>query len=121
MIKYFEKPDNDRVKLLVLYCIEEDDQLNIAASGALAQLSYNNAVICQKIVEVNSFYSVFKEAACSSGIEFQYRIFYILNNISSANKSLCTRLVESCLMEVVFALSRLEVEAEREKVTHLIT
>ena len=115
----FIKENNDRVKLLVLYCGEEDTALNIAASGSLAQLSFDNESICKKIISVKSFISIFKESACSADIEFQYRIFYILHNISSINKDLCTYVVESELMEVIVALTRLRVEEERIKVIFL--
>ena len=114
------KDNNDRVKLLVLYCGEEDIALNIAASGSLAQLSTENETICKKIIEVTSFIEIFKESACTADVEFQYRIFYILNNITSINKELCIKVVESELMEVIVALTRLEVEVGRSKVYSLI-
>lgn len=116
----YEKPDNDRIKLLVLYCGEEDDiKLNLAASGALAQLSENSEKICERILEVNSFIPIFKQAACVSDVEFQFRIFYILDNIVSKNKNFLTQIVNSELMDVIVALSRLDVEKEREKVKKL--
>jgi hypothetical protein len=116
VVNLFMKENNDRVKLLVLYCGEEDISLNIAASGSLAQLSFENETICKKIIEVNSFVGIFKEAACTSDVEFQYRIFYILNNITSINKDLCLTIVESELMDVIIAVTRLEIEDERMKV-----
>ncbi|CAF0749986.1 unnamed protein product [Brachionus calyciflorus] len=116
----YEKPDNDRIKLLVLYCGEEDDiKLNLAASGALAQLSQNSEKICKRILEVKSFVPIFKQAACMSEVEFQFRIFYILNNIMTKSKDLCTEIVNSELMDVIVALSRLDVEKERMKVKEL--
>jgi hypothetical protein len=112
----YEKPDNDRIKLLVLYCGEEDYKLNMAASGALAQLSEMSECICKRITEVNSFVAIFKQAACTSDVELQYRILYILRNLAVKTKELCTFLVESELMDVIVALSRLDVEKERIKV-----
>ena len=122
VIYVFEKPDNDRVKLLVLYCGEEDDiKLNLAASGALAQLTDHSDEICKRIVEVKSFASVFKQAACSSEVDFQFRIFYILRNIFKCSKDLCTAIVATELMDVIVALSRLDVEKDRVKVKNLAT
>ena len=115
----YEKPDNDRIKLLVLYCGEDDLKLNLAASGALAQLSFNSKKICERILEVKSFTEVFKQSACSAHVEFQFRIFYILRNICVKDKELCSRIVATELMDVVVALSRLEVEKERERVKEL--
>ncbi|RMZ96061.1 hypothetical protein BpHYR1_001189 [Brachionus plicatilis] len=116
----YEKPDNDRIKLLVLYCGEEDDiKLNLAASGALAQLSENSEKICQRILEVKSFLPIFKQAACVADVEFQFRIFYILDNVVSKNKDFLTQIVNSELMDVIVALSKLDVEKERVKVKNL--
>ena len=45
--------DNDRVKMMVLFAgEEEDDALVRAASGALAFIS-SNTKLCQKIVQVS--------------------------------------------------------------------
>lgn len=115
----YEKPDNDRVKLLVLYTGEEDHKLNLAASGALAQLTDMSESICKRVVEVNSFVAIFKQAACTADIALQFRIFYILRNIATKTSELCMFIVQSELMEVIVALTRLDVEPEREKVKSL--
>jgi hypothetical protein len=47
------KGENDRVKLLVLYSMEEDEALTRAAMGALAMLSHDPE-ICHKIVTVSA-------------------------------------------------------------------
>jgi len=117
----YEKPDNDRIKLLVLYCGEEDLGLNMAASGALAQLTQASDKICEKITTLTAFVPTFKQAACAANIELQYRIFFILRNIAVTSKELCTKIVESDLTEVIVALSRTEVEKERIKVKELAT
>lgn len=117
----YEKPDNDRIKLLVLYCGEEDPKLNMAATGALAQFTELSEKICQRVLDVKSFVPVFKQAACTADIEFQFRIFYILRNIAVRSKEFCTFIVQSELMDVIVALSRLDVEKERTKVKELAT
>ena len=43
--------DNDRVKLLVLYCGEEDEGLAKASAGALALLA-DSEEVCDKILKV---------------------------------------------------------------------
>ena len=45
------KGENDKLKLLVLFCGEEDELLVRAAAGALAMLS-EDEIICQKIPNV---------------------------------------------------------------------
>ena len=44
--------DNDRVKLMVLFCGDEDEKVVLAASGCLATLS-DDEKICQKIISVS--------------------------------------------------------------------
>lgn len=109
--------ENDRVKLLVLYCGNEDLSLCLAAAGTLAQLSFERKIICEKILAVKSFFEIFKEAACSTHVEFQFRIFYILNNIISIDKDMLKTIVQSEIMDVIVALTRIEVENERERVS----
>ncbi len=116
----YEKPDNDRIKLLVLYCAEEDDiKLNLAASGALAQFTEQSEIICQRVLDVASFVSTFKQCACVEHVELQFRIFYILRNIAVRNREMCRRIAETELMEVIVALTRIEIEKERLKVKEL--
>lgn len=43
---------NDRLKLLVLLCSEDDDKLQRAASGALAMLTATHKKLCTKITQV---------------------------------------------------------------------
>lgn len=118
----YEKPDNDRVRLLVLYCgIEDDLPLNLAASGALAQFTDQSEIICQRVLDVKSFVSVFKQCACVADINLQFRIFYILRNIAIRSKEMCSRIVESELMDIIVALTRIDIEKERQKVKDLAT
>lgn len=117
----YEKTDNDRVKLLVLYCGEDDIALNIAAAGALAQLTSTSDKICEKITTLTAFAPTFKQAACAAHIETQYRIFFILLNIAQVSKELCEKIVISELTEVIVAMTRIEVEEDRIKVKELAT
>lgn len=55
--KLFEK-ENDRVKMLLLFCADEDKPTAKAAAGALAILS-NSLKVCQKIIAVSCFFGFF--------------------------------------------------------------
>lgn len=52
VVKTFEG-DNDRLKLMVLYCGEEDELVVRAATGALAMMTHNEK-ICKKVLEVET-------------------------------------------------------------------
>ncbi|KAI0985020.1 hypothetical protein GJ496_008858, partial [Pomphorhynchus laevis] len=99
--------DNDRIRLLVLFGNEDDLKLNQAAMGALAQLSFL-PVVCQKIVETKDFVEIFKNVTTTSDTELQYRGFFILRNLILNGKDTSIKVVESELMDVIFAMSRLD-------------
>jgi hypothetical protein len=126
--------ENDRIKLVVLLCGEEDDALIKAALGILAVLSTlqidlddykdvelqeedrkkfneyidDNRIICQKIVDVKSFTEFFKHLCASEDLEIQFRALYVIRNIIKANKELATRIVQTELMDVLFAIKELK-------------
>ncbi|CAF1354600.1 unnamed protein product [Rotaria sordida] len=129
VIKYFTD-ENDRIKLLVLLCGEEDDLLIKAALGTLATLSSlqidledykdvdlqdddrkklneyieENRLICEKIVNIKSFTDVFKQLCASQDSELQFRALYIIRNIIKTNKDIATHIVVTDLMDVLFAI-----------------
>ena len=50
----FLAKESDRLKLLVLYCGEEDERLRRAAAGGLAMLAAEQPEICTRIPETVS-------------------------------------------------------------------
>lgn len=62
---------NDKMKLLVLLCGEDDDSLQIAAAGALAMLTAVQKKLCTKLTKVVCeivFSNVFSSTVCHSEI-----------------------------------------------------
>lgn len=57
---------NDKLKLLVLLCGEDDDSLQTAAAGALAMLTAAEKKLCSKLTKV----------VCRIAYAFLVRIFY---------------------------------------------
>lgn len=112
----YEKEDTDRIKLLVLFCGEDDLLLNIAASSALDLLSRNSKKICQKILKVSSFIATFKDCIMSDDVEFQLKSLTVLKNIVVKGKFFSDDLMNSKLKETIVALSQDEVDNEREMV-----
>ncbi|KAL7674454.1 hypothetical protein ACOME3_000735 [Neoechinorhynchus agilis] len=102
--------ENDRVKLLVALCGEDDLLLNKAAAGALCQLTDQSLIICRKVLEVKTFNGIFKELMTSDDAELQFRAFYVVQNIMNKDDSmdLLKCIVASELMDVIMAMTRIE-------------
>jgi hypothetical protein len=108
VVFFYEKPDNDRVKLLVLYCAEEDIELNVSACNALVQLTEISEKICQKIVDISSFTSTFQQCINSEEPELQIRGLNVLKNIASKNKILSSFIADSELHNSIIELTNSE-------------
>ncbi|CAF1543404.1 unnamed protein product [Rotaria magnacalcarata] len=126
--------DNDRVKLVVLLCGEEDPLLMKAALATLAILSTSqidleeykdielddedrkkineyleeNRIICDKIINVKSFTETFKQLCASEDDAIQYRALYVIRNLVRTNKEIAMGIVQTDLMDVLFAIKEIK-------------
>ncbi|ESO08016.1 hypothetical protein HELRODRAFT_110263 [Helobdella robusta] len=105
---------NDRVKLFVLFSgSEEDEKLVMASSGALATLTFDPA-ICRKVIEsTKQWFEIMQGLLAHENPEIQHRGTFIIYNMMCADKEMATRLVESNMLEVLMAVSKLD-EPERK-------
>jgi hypothetical protein len=106
--------ENDRVKLLVLYCGTEDDvKLVRAASGALAVLSYDKT-ICHKIITcTKQWFDILQGLVANDVPDIQHRGVFIVKNLIEADKEIAAKIVDSNMFEILMALSKLE-ESQRK-------
>ena len=101
----FYSDDVERVKLLTLFSGEEDEALAVAASGGLAQLSFDPK-ICKKILEVKSSKEIFKEMLVKDNDEIKFRGLFILANIIEAGPELAEEIIEDEFLEIFMAFSQ---------------
>ncbi len=59
---------------------------------------------------MKSFIEIFKQLCASNDLELQYRALYVIRNIVKANKQLAIRIVETDLMDVLFAIKEMKDE-----------
>lgn len=111
--KLFEK-ENDRVKMLLLFCADEDKPTAKAAAGALAILS-NSLKVCQKIITVNDWVDLLLSLAVNECLEMQHRGIFIVMNMVAVDKDIAAKIVEGQLLEVLIALSRFD-ESEKKTI-----
>jgi hypothetical protein len=57
---------------------------------------------------VKSFIEIFKQLCASNDLELQFRVLYIIRNIVRANKQIATRIVETDLMDILFAIKEMK-------------
>ncbi|CAD5124204.1 DgyrCDS12504 [Dimorphilus gyrociliatus] len=100
--------ENDRVKLFLLYCTEEDEALVRAASGALAVLT-SEEEICRRVVScTEQWIEILGLLASHPKPDIQHRGLFIIQNLTSSSKETCSRVIESVLFEALQAVSRIE-------------
>lgn len=108
------KGENDRVKLLVLFSGLEDEKMARAASGALASLTFDPE-ICHKVIQcTNQWFEILQGLLAHELPDLQHRGAFIVYNLMCADKEIATRLVESEMMEVLMAVSKLDDPQRKE-------
>lgn len=106
VIKLFEGK-NDRVKFLTLLCQEEDEETAVAASGALAILTSNSKICCEKVFEASAWLEIFRALVANPSVQVQHRGLVIISNIIKANPDLATKLLSTDIMDLLNGLSQL--------------
>ncbi|VDI19981.1 Hypothetical predicted protein, partial [Mytilus galloprovincialis] len=113
VVKLFEG-ENDRVKLLVLYCGDEDDPLLVrAAAGSLAVLTHSE-IVCKKVLEVKPHMEMLQSLLVNENVEIQHRGCYIMLNLINSSKEIAEKLLEGQMLEILMAISILK-EPERQR------
>jgi hypothetical protein len=60
------------------------------------------------LLQVKSFTDIFKVLCASPNSELQFRALYIIRNIVKVNKELAIRIVETEIMEIVYAIKEMK-------------
>ncbi|XP_051925148.1 protein unc-45 homolog B [Hippocampus zosterae] len=99
---------NDKLKLLVLLCGEDDDKLQIAAAGALAMLTAAQKKLCTKITLVTAQWLEILQRLClHTNPMIQHRGLVTVNNmLNSDNGELAKKLIESELLEIMSVIGK---------------
>ncbi|XP_077423303.1 protein unc-45 homolog A [Vanacampus margaritifer] len=98
---------NDRLKLLVLYCGEEDERLRRAAAGTLAMLTAEQPEICARITTTTTHWLEILQALLLSEIsDLRHRGAVIVCNMIQAEKCLAETLIESEILEILSVLTK---------------
>ncbi|XP_074119649.1 protein unc-45 homolog B isoform X1 [Sminthopsis crassicaudata] len=108
---------NDRLKLVVLLCGEDDDKVQNAAAGALAMLTASHKRLCHKMTQVTSQWLEILQRLClHDRLSVQHRGIVIAYNLMAADQELAKKLVQSELLEILTFVGKQEPDEKRKQV-----
>ncbi|CAL8329480.1 unnamed protein product [Arctogadus glacialis] len=107
---------NDKLKLLVLLCGEDDDILQIAAAGALAMLTGAKKKFCTKMTVVSSQWLEILQRLClHDNPQVQHRgLVIIFNMLNSDDSELAKKLMECEILEILSVIGKAEDNPKRQ-------
>ncbi|KAM4576600.1 protein unc-45 homolog B-like isoform 2-T2 [Odontesthes bonariensis] len=108
---------NDKLKLLVLLCGEDDDSLQIAAAGALAMLTAAQKKLCFKMSQVTAQWLEILQRLClHTNPRVQHRgIVIVYNMLNSDNNELAKKLIESEILEILTVVGKAADNPKRQE------
>ncbi|NXU71779.1 UN45B protein, partial [Oreotrochilus melanogaster] len=113
----FVADGNDRLKLVVLLCGEDDEKVQVAAAGALAMLTAAQKKLCSKMTEVTTQWLEILQRLClHDNMKVQHRGLVISFNLISADKELAKKLVESELLEILTYVAKQEDDPKKQHI-----
>ncbi|XP_021559951.1 protein unc-45 homolog B isoform X3 [Neomonachus schauinslandi] len=105
---------NDRLKLVVLLCGEDDDKVQNAAAGALAMLTAAHKKLCLKMTQVTTQWLEILQRLClHDRLSVQHRGLVIAYNLLAADAELAKKLVESELLEILTVVGKQEPDEKK--------
>lgn len=120
VIKLFEG-DNDRVKLVVALCLDEDKDTAMAAAGMLAILTSSSKKCCKKLFDSKNWLDCLHCLLGNPDLNMQYRGVCVVYSIITASKELAEKIMECDVMEILMALSKVTPYDGRDKIVETAT
>uniref|UniRef100_A0AAY4CV14 Protein unc-45 homolog B n=1 Tax=Denticeps clupeoides TaxID=299321 RepID=A0AAY4CV14_9TELE len=106
---------NDKLKLLVLLCSEDDEKLQIAAAGGLAMLTAAQKKLCTKVTLVTvQWLEILQRLCLHDNPNIQHRGIVIAYNMMCAGEELAKKLIESELLEILSVVAKLEDQPRKQ-------
>uniref|UniRef100_A0AAQ6IGR2 Protein unc-45 homolog B n=1 Tax=Anabas testudineus TaxID=64144 RepID=A0AAQ6IGR2_ANATE len=109
---------NDKMKLLVLLCGEDDDKLQIAAGGALAMITAAQKKLCTKLTRVTpQWLEILQRLCLHTNPNIQHRgIVIVYNMLNSDDNELAKKLIESEMLEILSVIGKAADNPKRQEV-----
>nr|XP_008123782.1 PREDICTED: protein unc-45 homolog B [Anolis carolinensis] len=111
---------NDRLKLLVLLCGEDDPRVQNAAAGALAMLTAADKRFCHKLTQVTTQWLEILQRLClHDRAEVQQRGLVVVHNLMQADAGLAKTLMGSEMLEILTVIGKQEDEPRAQTLLDL--
>uniref|UniRef100_A0A8D0CGJ0 Protein unc-45 homolog B n=1 Tax=Scleropages formosus TaxID=113540 RepID=A0A8D0CGJ0_SCLFO len=108
---------NDKLKLLVLLCSEDDEKLQRAAAGALAMLTAAQKKLCTKLTLVTvQWMEILQRLCLHDNLQVQHRGLVIVYNMLNADSELAKKLIESEILEILSVIGKQEDNPSKQEV-----
>lgn len=114
VVKLYEG-ENDRLKFVVALMLDADVDTALAASGSVAILTGASEKCCSKIFESKSWLDGLKFLLSHEKLDLQFRGVCIARNLIQASKEVAGKMMETDIMEVLMAVTKLE-DSSKKKV-----
>ncbi|XP_058493131.1 protein unc-45 homolog B isoform X1 [Solea solea] len=108
---------NDKLKLLVLLCGEDEDELQVAAAGALAMITAAQKKLCTKMTHVTGQWLEILQRLClHTHPSIQHRgLVIVYNMLNCDDNELAKKLIESELLEILTVIGKAEDNPKRQE------
>ncbi|KAG7243980.1 hypothetical protein INR49_006138 [Caranx melampygus] len=108
---------NDKLKLLVLLCGEDDEDLQIAAAGAVAMITAAQKKICRKLTLVTTQWLEILQRLClHTNPKVQHRgLVIVYNMLDSDDSELAKKLIESEILEILTIIGKAADNPKRQE------
>uniref|UniRef100_A0A8C8ID14 Protein unc-45 homolog B n=1 Tax=Oncorhynchus tshawytscha TaxID=74940 RepID=A0A8C8ID14_ONCTS len=99
---------NDRLKLLVLMCVEDNEKLQRAAAGGLAMLTAAQKKLCTKMTLVTlQWMEILQRLILHDQPQIQHRgLVIVYNMLNSDDNELAKKLMESEILEILTVIGK---------------
>lgn len=118
VIKMFEG-ENDRVKFAVALCLDEDKDTAMAAAGMLAIITGASKKCCEKVFDSKNWLDALHCLLANPSLDMQYRGVCVSYNLLSSSKEVAEKVMETDVLEILMALSKLTPYDGREKIVEI--
>lgn len=100
-------------------CLDEDKDTAMAAAGMLCIITGASNKCCLKMFDSKNWLDCLHSMLLNPDLQMQYRGVCVMHNIVSASKECAEKLIDTDILEIMMALSKLPPYDGREKIVEI--